>query len=151
MSARLLPLSQPDLSFGKMHLSLHQAIKQEHRIALSLWYLWYSGNSLIKLVCSYDASLSNNAISYTQNGLSGLNFIIHNTEVCTSIAIVYGNWMAAECRLLRFIIIILTISPFCIAFLLVLVMRWVCLNFRNITETNFCMFLSFWATTTNCL
>ena len=42
MSARPLPLSQPDLSFGRIHLSLQQAIAnmhtKEHRIAFSLWY-----------------------------------------------------------------------------------------------------------------
>ena len=61
----------------------------------------------------------------------------HNTEVRENIAIVYRNWLAAECRLLSFGIIILTVSRFCIAlFLRWLWSRYVCLNFRkDITET----------------
>ena len=43
------------------------------------------------------------------------NFIIRNAEVREDIALVYGNRMAAECRLPSFVIIILTISLFCIA------------------------------------
>ena len=42
-------------------------------------------------------------------------FIIRNTEVCEDIALVYGNRMAAECRLSSFVIVILTVSLFCIA------------------------------------
>ena len=35
---------------------------------------------------------------------------MHNMEVRKDIAIVYGNGMAAECRLLKFVLVILTIS-----------------------------------------
>jgi len=42
MSARPLPPSQSDLSFGRIHLSSQQAIAnkhtKEHRIAFSSWY-----------------------------------------------------------------------------------------------------------------
>ena len=38
-----------------------------------------------------------------------------NTEVRKDVAIVYGNQMAAECRLLDFIIVILTVILICIA------------------------------------
>ena len=44
----------------------------------------------------------------------GTKLGIRNVEVCEDIAIVYRNQMAAECRLLSFVII-LTISFFCIA------------------------------------
>ena len=50
----------------------------------------------------------------TQNGKDGLKFIMRNTEVREDIPIVYENWMAAECRLLNFVII-LAVSLFCIA------------------------------------
>ena len=39
-------------------------------------------------------------------------FIIRNAEVRKEIALVYGNRMAAECRLPNFVIIILTVSLF---------------------------------------
>ena len=46
---------------------------------------------------------------------TALNFIIRNAEVRKDIALVYGNRMAAECRLSSFVIIILTVSLFRIA------------------------------------
>jgi len=51
----------------------------------------------------------------TQNGYDGLKFIFCNAEVHEDIALVYGNRMAAECSLTSFVIIILTVSLFCIA------------------------------------
>ena len=46
---------------------------------------------------------------------SGQYGIIRNTEVRKNIVIVYGNWMAANCRLLNFVIVTLTINLFPIA------------------------------------
>ena len=42
----------------------------------------------------------------------GLKFIIRNAEVREDIALVYGNRMSAECRLLSFVIVILSVSVF---------------------------------------
>ena len=42
------------------------------------------------------------------------NCIICDLEVCKSIAIVCGNWMAATCKLLSFATVILDVSPYCL-------------------------------------
>ena len=47
----------------------------------------------------------------TQSCLDGLKFIIHYTEVCKDIALVYGNQMVAEFRFFGFVFV----SLFCIA------------------------------------
>ena len=49
--------------------------------------------------------------------------IIRDTEVCKSIAIVSGDWMAAICTLLSFVSVTLAISLYCIDFVLSLVVN----------------------------
>ena len=46
---------------------------------------------------------------------TALNLLFVMQKYANIIAIVYGNSMTTECRLLRFVIVILTISLFCIA------------------------------------
>ena len=55
---------------------------------------------------------------YTGAVESHLNYLrmeYGNAEVREDVALVYGSRMAAECRLPSFVIIILTISLFCVA------------------------------------
>ena len=61
--------------------------------------------------CWFSCSYRSVGVTHTCSGwLRRPKFIMHNTEVHKDIGIVYGNWMAAECR---FVLIILTVSLFC--------------------------------------
>ena len=59
------------------------------------------------------SSQSSESVLRTVKAALNLLFLIRKYR--QDIAIVCGNWMAAECRLLNFVIVILTIRLFCIA------------------------------------